>query len=406
MPHHLENKDNRQDNQDDEYCEIRLFDLLIALAHHKWLVMGMSCLIGILAMIVSLLMTPVFTSTVTIMPPQQQSSSMSAMLGQLGGLAGAASGFAGIKNPNDLYVAMLGSRTIADNLIKRFDLQGRYETEVMDDVRKALAGASQIGSGKKDGLIFVSISEKDPKFAAELANAYVEELIKLTQTMAISEASQRRLFFERQLKETKDQLANAEVALQTTQEKTGMIQLEGQVQAIIASIAQIKGTIAAKEVQLNAMRTFAAGQNPELQRTQEELRGLQGQLLKLEKNQSYKDGDGKLQSGKIPAVSVEYVRSLRNVKYYETIFELLAKQYEIAKIDEAKDSSVIQVLDPAIPSDRKSKPKRAIITLSGLLGGGVLGILFAFSLEFYRRSKRDPEANSYWHELAVAWKGK
>lgn len=402
MTQQLDSKSDRQEIRGDEQDEIHLLDLLIVLARHKRLVFGMPILFGVLALSVSLLITPKFTSTATIMPPQQQSSGMSAVLGQLGGLTGVA-GIGGIKNPNDLYVGILGSRTIADNLIRQFKLQERYESKVIDDARKALANVSQIGAGKKDGLISISVEDKDPKFAADLANAYVDELVKLTQTMALSEASQRRLFFERQLKETKDQLANAEVVLRTTQEKTGMIQPEGQVQAIISSIAQIKGMIAAKEVQLNAMRTFAAGQNPELLRTQEELRGLKAQLLKLEKNRPTNDGDFMVPIGKIPAVGVEYVRSLREVKYYETMFELLAKQYELAKIDEAKDSSMIQLLDKAVPAERKSKPKRATITLVGLIGGGILGTLLAFVVEVYRRSRQSPNSNSRWQELLEAW---
>lgn len=356
-------------------------------------------------MVASLLMTPIFRSMTTIMPPQQQSSGVAAMLGQLGGLAGAASGIAGIKNPNDLYVGILGSRTIADNLITRFNLQEKYKKNVMDDVYRILAGARQISSGKKDGLISISIDDEDPKFAAELANAYVDELIKLTQTMAVTEASQRRLFFERQMKEAKDNLASAEVALRTTQEKTGMIQPEGQVQAIIASIAQLKGTIAAKEVQLNSMRIFATAQNPELLRTQEELRGLQIQLQKLEKRQPTKEGDFLVSTGEIPEIGVKYVRALREVKYYETMFELFSKQYELAKIDEAKDSSIIQVLDIAVPSERKIAPKRAIITIAGFLVGGILGILIAFIVEVYRRVRQHPRS-SRWQELSMAWKGK
>lgn len=405
MSQQLENKVSQQDRRDDEQDEIRLLDLLIILVRHKWLVIATPFLIGTLSLIASLLMTPIFTSTVTIMSPQQESSGMAAILGQLGGLTGAASGIPRIKNSNDLYIGMLGSRTIGDRLIERFDLQAKYGSKIMEDARKALAGASRFGSGKKDGLISISVSDKDPKFAAELANAYVAELIKLTQTMAISEASQRRLFFERQLKETKDQLANAEIALRTTQEKTGMIQPEGQVQAILSSIAQLRGMIAAKEVQLNAMRTFATGQNPELLRTQEELRGLQAQLGKLEKNRPSKDGEFMVPSRRIPEVGVEYVRSLRDVKYYETIFELLAKQYELARIDEAKDSSVIQVLDVAIPSERKSKPRRATFALAGLLLGCVLGVLLAFASEFYKRSRNSPGGKNNWQALSAAWKG-
>lgn len=394
---------NDDANADDE---IHLLDLLIVLARYKKLVIGMPIVTGILAMLVSLQMTPIFTSTAKIMPPQQQQSSgVAAMLGQLGGLAGAAGGMAGLKTPNDLYVGLLESRTVADNLIKRFKLKERYEKTTMDDTRNALSAISEFSNGKKDGLISISTNDKDPQFAADLANAYVDELAKLTQTTALTEASQRRLFFEKQLKNARDQLANAEVALRNTQEKTGMIQPDGQVQAIITNVAQLKGTIAAKEVQLNAMRTFAASQNPDLLRTQEELRGLQAQLAKLEKNQPSKAGDFMVPTGKIPEVGIEYVRSLRNVKYYETIFELLAKQFELAKIDEAKDSTLIQLLDKAVPAERKSKPRRGLITQAGLFGGLMLGIILAFMHAAYSGTRQTPESSKRWQQLSIAWKG-
>lgn len=382
---------------------IHLLDLLIGLAQQKKLIIGMPLVTGTIALIVSLSMTPVFTSVAKIMPPQQQQSSgMAAMLGQLGGLASAAGGLGGIKNPSDLYVGLLQSRTVADNLITRLKLQEHYEKTSMDDTRKQLLANSTFAAGKKDGFITIAAMDTNPQFAADLANAYVDELAKLTQTLALTEASQRRLFFEKQLKEARDQLANAEIALRTTQEKTGLIQPEAQVQAIISNAAQVKGAIAAKEVQLNGMRTFAAAGNPDLLRTQEELRGLQLQLAKLEKIQASKEGDFMVPTGKIPEAGVQYVRSVRNVKYYETIFELLAKQFELAKIDEAKESSLIQMLDKAIPAERKTKPRRAFIVLAGLAGGAILGILLAFMRMAYRSSRQDPNSRKRWQQLSVA----
>lgn len=406
MSEQVENRAQLGMRMEESGDEIHPLDLLIVLVRHKWLVIGTPIVTGVAALVASLMMTPVYTSTAKLLPPQQQqgSSLAAAMLGQLGGLAGAASSIAGLKNPSDLYIGMLTSRTIEDRLIERFKLKERYEAKTMDDARKTLDSISKIDSGKKDGLISISVDDEDPKFAAELANAYVDELIRLTQTMALSEASMRRLFFEKQLKDAKDQLAEAEIALRKTQEKTGMIQPDGQVQAIISSIAQLKASIAAKEVQLKAMRTFATAQNPELLRTQEELYGLQAQLARLEKSQPAKDGDFMVATAKLPEVGVEYVRRLRDVKYHETLFEMLAKQYELAKIDEAKDTSVIQVLDKAVPAERKSKPKRALITLAGIAAGGMLGLLLAFFLDSYRRSRLDPQNSYRWQELASAWK--
>lgn len=379
--------------------EIHVLDLVVVLARYRWLVIGSTVGVALLAMLVSLLITPTFTSTAKIMPPQQQQSGgLAAMLGQLGGLAGAA----GQKTSNDLYVGLLESRSVADNLIARFKLKERYEQTTMDGTRRALAAASGFAIGKKDGIIAISVIDRDPAFAATLANAYVDELSTLTQNMALTEAAQRRMFFEKQLKEVKDQLAEAEVALRATQEKTGIVQPEAQVGAIIASVSRLKAEIAAREVQLAGMRGFAAPQNPERLRVERELRGMQAQLGKLEQNRDIKAGDFQVPTGQIAASGVEYVRSLRNVKYYETMFELLAKQYELARADEAKESSQIQLLDQAIAAERKTNPKRALITIGGAIAGCLLGLLLTFFHALYRSSRNNPASQSRWHEVSRA----
>lgn len=379
-----------------------VLDILLVLARHKKLLLGLPLLTGLLGLAISLAIPPSFTSTTTILPPQQQSSAMSAIMGQLGGLAGAAGSLAGLKNPNDLYVGMLQSRTVGDNLIHRFKLQERYKADTMDDTRNVLAGKTEIASVKTTGMISIAATDHDPIVAAELANAYVEQLTALTRTMAVSEASQRRLFFEKQLKEAKEELATAEVHLRTTQETTGMIKPDDQVKAIITGLAQLKGMIAAKEVQLNGMRTFSTAQNPDFIRAQEELRTLRAQLGRSEKSQGAPDGDFMVPTGKIPAIGVEYVRALRDVKYFETMYELLAKQFELAKIDEARDATMIQQLDKAFPAEHKSKPKRAMITLLALLGGGVLAVLLALGREAYQRSREDETRRGKWNALAMA----
>lgn len=381
---------------------IHFLDVCTALARQRKIIIILPLVIGALALTASLLIKPKYISTAVIMPPQQQSSSVSAMLGQLGGLAGAAGSIAGLKNPNDLYVGMLQSRTIADNLIEKFKLKERFNKDTLDETREKLEKVRALSNGK-DGLIGISIEDTDPKFAAELANAYVTELATLTKGLAITEAARRRAFFERQLKSAKEDLASAEVAMRKTQETTGMLQLEGQVKGIIASEAQLQATIAAKTVQLQSMRSFATANNPEYIRLQEELRGLQGQLEKLQNGQ-VRSGDVMIPSGKIPAAGIEYVRTLRDVKYYETIFELLAKQYELAKIDEAKDSSMIQQLDMAVPAEKRTKPKPLAMTIAGIIGGAVLAIFIALLKDGYITSRRNTKSNQRWLTLKNAWK--
>lgn len=285
---------------------------------------------------------------------------------------------------------MLKSRTVSDNMIKRFKLQAVYKTKFPSDTRKALAGASSIISGK-DGLIAVQVDDKDPKRAAALANAYVEELQKLTQVLAVTEASQRRLFFEKQLIQAKQTLADTEIAMKQVQEKTGLIQLDAQAQALIRAGAELKGQIAMKEVELGAMRTFATGNNPDLIRNQQTVQALRAQLDKIE--------TGTITPGKVPETGLEYIRKTRDFKYAETIYEMLAKQFEIAKIDEAKESSVIQVLDKAIPPEQKSKPKRSMMVLLATLATGFLTILYAFIKEALKNAQNDTQTKSQLQTL-------
>ncbi|MBV5302744.1 MAG: lipopolysaccharide biosynthesis protein [Chlorobium sp.] len=362
--------------------EISLLDLAITLAKHKKLILGAPLLAAVVAAVFTLFSPNIYTADTQIMPPQQQSSA-SAMLSQLGALSGMAGG--GIKNPNDVYIAMLKSRTLQDNMIRRFRLQSVYQTKTPASTRGALNGATKITSGK-DGLITVQVDDQNPKRAALLANGYIDALQQMTQVFAVTEASQRRLFFEKQLQQAKQTLSDAEVGLKQLQEKTGIIQLDSQAQQIIGTAAGLKGQIAMKEVDLGAMRTFATGNNPDYIRTQQVLAGLREQLAKVE--------TGGVTTSKVPEKSLEYIRKVRDLKYAETIYEMLAKQFEMAKIDEAKESSVIQVLDKAVVPEQKSKPKRSMTVLLAALATGFLAILWAFIAEALQNAKKDQESSA------------
>ena len=363
--------------QDDE---ISLIDLAITLAKHKKLIIGAPLIVAIVVAIYSFFIPPIYTADVQMLPPQQQSSA-SAMLSQLGAFGGMG-GAAGIKNPNDTYVAMLKSRTIQDSMIKRFKLQAVYKTKTPEKTRTALNGATKVTVGK-EGIIGISVDDESPQRAAILANGYVDALQQMTQIFAVTEASHRRLFYEKQLLQAKHNLGDAEIALKQLQEKTGIIHLDSQAQLGIGTAANIKGQIAMKEVELGAMRTFATGNNPDLVRTQQTISGLQAQLAKIE--------TGTVSSSKVPETGLEYIRKTRDFKYAETIYEMLAKQFEMAKIDEEKESSVIQVLDKAMPPEQKSKPKRSMMVLIAALATGFLTILYAFIKEALQNAKKDTE---------------
>ena len=371
--------------EDDD--EISLLDLAIVLAKFKRLILGLPVLVGALTVGATLLMTPIFTATTAILPPQQSQSTASALLGQLGGLAGIAGAAAGIKNPSDLYVGMLKSRTVADAMIARFDLVNYYEAELTQDARKSLEGVSSFTAGK-DGIITISVDDKDPELAAKMANAYVEELNKLTEVLAVTEASQKRLFFERQMVDARDRLVAAEIEARSAMERGGLASIDAQGQAMIGVTARLRGQISVKEVEIGAMRAFAAEENPRLKAAQQELLALQTELARIEGASALREG----QAGAESSAGATNLQLLRNVKYYETLYQMLAQQFELAKIEEAKDSALIQVLDTAIPPERKSKPKRALIVILAVLAAGFVAVLIAFMKEAALRAAEDPES--------------
>jgi tyrosine-protein kinase Etk/Wzc len=363
-----------------------LLDMLIVVAKYKKLLLAAPLVGAVLAGGLSLIIPDSYTGISKIMPPQQAPSSASMLLGQLGGLGG----MAGLKNPNDMYLGMLTSRRVSDSLIARFKLQTVYRTQLPSDTRKILGRLSSFASGK-DGMIIIEVTSTDPRLAEGLANGYVEELQKLTQILAVTEASQRRLFFENQLKLAKQGLIHAEVELKQFQEKTGVIQLSGQAENTIHAAAGLKAQIASKEVALGAMRTFATVDHPDYIKTQQEVTGLRAQLSKVETGINRGKGDISVSSSKVPEAGLEYIRRVRDVKYYETIFELLAKQFEVAKIDEAKESAVIQVLDSAVEPDRKSGPSRGIIALVAAIVAEFLALCWVLTKEASGKMRNNPD---------------
>lgn len=361
--------------------EISLLDMLQVLWERKWLLIGSTLGAGVLAAGIALLMPNYYTATARILPPQQNSSSASALLGQLGGLAAAAGGsIGGIRNPNDLYVGMLKSRTVADQLIEKFDLQKYFEQKYRMTTQTQLASVSRISAGK-EGIIAIAVELKDPKLAADVANAYVEELVRLTGVLAVTEASQRRLFFERQLAKARDNLAAAESAAREALSKGGLAMVEGQGRSLVEGSARLRAQITVKEVQIGAMRSFAADSNPDLQLVQRELASLRSELARAE-------GSGS--AGAMPksnAVASDNVRLLRELRYQEALQELLVRQTEAARLDEARDMSMIQVLDAAVVPDNKSSPNRSFFVFAASLCAGVV-LAFGIVLVHYIRESR------------------
>jgi len=372
MPTVVPNMDNQIDSTADDYAcenqderELSIMDMLVVIATRKNMIAKAIFWATLVATIGVFLLPNRYTATTTILPPQQNQS-MAAMLasqlGNLGPLASVAGKDLGIKSPNDMYIGLLKSETVEDALIKRFDLQKVYRDARFSDTRRDLEAKSKFVS-TKEGFIAVAVEDKDPGRSADMANAYVQELQILTGRIAVTEAGQRRIFFEQRLDDTKKSLNASEQAFKEVEQKTGIIQLDGQARAIIEAVVQLRAQIAAKEVQLQAMRSFATEENPDVTLANQELIGLRSQLDRLQHQQGTVSGDVQVPTGLIPEAGLLYAQRLRELKYNEQLFELLSKQYEAAKMDEARQGTVIQVLDPAVVPDKKSSPHRAGLIL-------------------------------------------
>jgi tyrosine-protein kinase Etk/Wzc len=376
--------------------EISLLDLLIVLAERKRIILAVTIVFAIGAIIVSLVLPPRYTATVTLLPPQQGSSmgaALASQLGSMGGMAALAGGSLGLKNPNDMFVGLLKSRTVEDAMVQHFSLMQEYRKKYLSDARKAFENRAIVDGSGKDGLIHISVEDRDPRRAADLANGYIDQFRTQSQHLAITEASQRRLFFEQELEQAKNNLANAEEALKQTEQTTGLIQLDSQAKALIESAASLRAEVAAKEVQIQGIRTYATGENAQVVQAQQELESMRAQLAKLGGSEDSTGGELIIPKGRVPEAGLEYVRKLRDVKYNETIFDILARQFEVAKLDEAKEGALIQVVDPAIPPDRRSFPKRALIVIGATVLGFFFGVFLALMQAGLGRMKEDPDAS-------------
>jgi uncharacterized protein involved in exopolysaccharide biosynthesis len=377
--------------------KVNVLDLVLVLVRHKRMLIALPLAAAILSAAISFALPKMYKATVTLLPPQQTQSTASALLSQFGSMAGMAAGVAGLKNPNDLYVGMLRSRTIADRLIERFGLKKLYDQDSLEKTREQLEDDTVITSGK-DGLISIDVQSRDQQLVPKLANGYVEELLALSRKLAVTEASQRRVFFERQLEQSKDNLAKSEIELKRSMDNNGVISVDTESRAILETGARLKAQISAKEIQLNAMKAFVTNSHPEYRRAEEELSSLRVELSRLENGRPETPGGAKKADGN-GQPGLDNIQLLRDVKYYQMLYELLAKQYEMARLDEAKDPAIIQVLDPAITPERKFKPKRMILVLASTLGALFFGIVLAFVFEIKNKVLRSPEGAAHWREL-------
>ena len=358
--------------------EISLFDLLQVIADNLRLLVLGPLVAGLLALGYSFTITPTFTATTKFLPPKQQQSGASAMLANLGGLVGLAGG---ASNANQ-YIAFLNSRTLQDTLVDRFKLMERLKTKSRQSARSAISDSVLITTGK-DGMITIDASDKAPAFAAQLANAHVEELGKLMHYFAITEAKKRRVFLETQLNNAKTNFRQADLALKASGIDSSVLKSTG---AAVAEVAGLKGQITAQEIKLASMRGYLTEAAPDFKQAQTELAALHTQLDRIEKAEPASTDSN--------TDNTDYVAKYRNFKYYETLFALFTSQYDMARIDESREAEPIQVVDIAVPPDINSKPNKAQIVLIAFLGAGILFLLYIFIRNAFESAVKAPETTA------------
>lgn len=379
---------------------IELITMLLVIAREKKTILRAAAAAALLSAVIALLLPGVYSARAVIMPPQEDQSGLNSVaLNALATLSSNGSmGAIGLENPADMYIGMLKSRSVADALIRRFELQALYDADSLTDAREELDRRASISNGTY-GLITVVYEDDDAQRAADIANAYVEELERLTRRIAVTEASQRRLFVEQQIRLTQDKLVQAENALKHTQEQTGVIDLDNQGKAIIEAVAELRAKAAAKEVQISTMQSYATPRNPDFIRARQELAGLKAQIAKFEHDNLSGNGDIMVATGRMPEAGLEYLRKLREVKYQQAVYEMLAKQYESARVDEARNSVVIQVVDPAVALDEESGPRRSLIVVLATVMTLILASMWSVLRAGLARVQQGAGHNARWNEL-------
>jgi uncharacterized protein involved in exopolysaccharide biosynthesis len=326
--------------------EFGLLDLVDTLRPHWKRLLVLPLLVAMLAFGIAWLVPPIFTARTAFLPPLQQTGPAAAALSALGPLAALAGAS---KTPADQYVSIMRSTTVSDRIIEQFKLREVYDEDTLVDTRKKLERKVSISAGKKDGIITVDVDDTKPERAAAIANQYVEELRLMTNKLALSEAQQRRVFFEGHLVLARDNLAKAQLALQESGFNAGAIKSEPR--AAAEGYAKLRAELTASEVKLQGYRqTFVEGA-PEIQQQQAIAAALRSQLARLEQSNDQTGG-------------ANYVTKYRDYKYQETLFDLFARQYETARVDESREGGLVQVIDQALPPEKKSKPARSLIAVS------------------------------------------
>jgi len=378
-----------------------LLPLLLVLARRIRLLIGVPFVCGILAVVWSLIADPIYTGTARILPPQYNENTVMAMQNQLGGESQLGNSALTLKNPTDLFVGILTSRTIVDAVIEANDLLEYHDEEEMDDARRALENATEIRAAK-DGIVSISVEDTDREMAARLANAYVNQFYAFSRSLAREEAARRAEFYTDALEAAQERLAAADVALATTEKMTGFTRLDGQDEAIIQTAAELQAQIAAREIQLQTMASYATETNPDVRLIRREVENLRSELAAL--RDPTMDGETTARPfvglGDVPDALLAHARSRRDVEYWEHIVMLLGRFSELGKIDEGRDMSLFQVLDRAVPPHDKSKPRTRVNAILAAISSGFACLLWVLASAYVNQRRTESrEFDETWREL-------
>jgi uncharacterized protein involved in exopolysaccharide biosynthesis len=345
--------------------ELGMVDVLNALARHKVFLFIMPLLFAVCAALISRTLPDIYMANTKILPREQSQADAAAVLHQLGNLGGTLSIQIPIdpntKISNDLYISMLKSRSVADSLIQSMDLKKIYHAPSNEAARNILAANSKINL-ERGGVIAIEVEDADPKRAAKIANAYVDELLKLTKALGLTSASQRRAYIERRLHAAQEKLAAARTAL-SAHAAAAVNNENSDGHAAVEAVAQLRAEISAKEIELSALQAFSRTGSQEYRRNEQILIGLQNELAK------HPLAGAGFDVAKRDKQDTSYANILYDAKYHETLTSLLKKQYNIVKLEETDDSSILEVLDKAVETESPIKPKRAVIILISALFG-------------------------------------
>lgn len=394
--------------QENSEPDINLLDLMIALGQEKWTLVVVTFLAAVIGVLVGLITPVTYVSRASIMPSQQSGGGGGglASLGSLAGLAGLgqlSNIAAGIKSSDEMYIALMRSQSVQTALIEQFKLKERYDARNTLEARQALNLNVTVLADKKSGLILIDSQDKDPEFAAQLANAHVKELNAILSRLAVTEAQQRRAYYEQQIFKTQTKIPQLELDYKEAQKSSGL-----EVASLLSEAGTLPGQIAAKELQLQVLSRFATAQNPEIKRLSLEISALRAQMARYELSKTEPKTGELNKSGQVgESTKSTFVQkatqAYNTLKIQEALLDGYVKQLELAKVDEAKEGPAVQVVDEARAPDVRAKPERKKLVLAYTLTGFIIAIVLATFRSLMRKIRSTPEGVQRWSQLKRAW---